>query len=74
MGSWIEVVVIFDGVWYIRGYFNKNGFFIVKNYLIGGLFWYGYKCMWGKDDVVEEELYEGIVKSMEGVLVEECYE
>ena len=30
--------------------------------------------MQGKDDVVEEELYEGTAKSMEGVLADECYE
>lgn len=66
-------MVILDGVWYICGYFSKNGLFIIKNYLFGGLLWYGYKCMWGKDDVVEEELFEGIVKFMEGIFVEECY-
>ena len=42
--------------------FSKNGSFIVKNYLTGGLLWYGHKCMRGKDDVVEEELYEGTAK------------
>lgn len=30
--------------------------------------------MRGKDDVVEEELYEGTAKLMEGVLANECYE
>lgn len=54
--------------------FSKNGSFIVKNYLTGGLLWYGHKCMQRKDDVVEEELYEGTAKLMEGVLAEECYE
>ena len=29
--------------------------------------------MRGKDDVVEDELYEGTAKSMEGILAEECY-
>lgn len=54
--------------------FSKNGSFIVKNYLTGGLLWYGHNCMRWKDDVVEEELYEGTAKPMEGVLAEECYE
>ena len=29
--------------------------------------------MRGKDDVVEDELFEGTAKSMEGILAEECY-
>lgn len=40
--------------------------------MTGGLLWYGHKCMKGKDDL-EEELYEGTSKSMEGSLAEECY-
>ena len=74
LGSWTRAVVTSDGVWHTCGHFNKNGSFIVKNYLTGGLLRYGHKCMWGKDDVVEEELYEGTAKLMEGVLAEECYE
>lgn len=73
LGSWTRAVVTSDGVWHNRGHFSKNGSFIVKNYLTGGILWYGHKCMQGKDDVVEEELYEGTAKSMEGVLAE-CYE
>ena len=38
-----------------------------------GLFWYGHECMQGKDDVIEEELYAGTAKSMEGILAGECY-
>ena len=30
--------------------------------------------MRGNDDIVEEELYEGTSKSMEGILSDECYE
>ena len=74
LGSWTRAVVTSDGVWYTHGHFSKNGSFIVKNYLTCGLLWYEHKCMQGKDDVVEEELYEGTAKSMEGVLAEECYE
>ena len=74
LGSWTRAVVTSDGVWHTRGHFGKNGSFIVKNYLTGGLLWYRQKCMRRKDDVVEEELYEGTAKSMEGVLADECYE
>lgn len=73
LGSWQRAVVTSDGVWHTRGHFSKNGSFIIKNYLSGGLLWYGHKCMRGKDDVVEEELFEGTAKSMEGILAEECY-
>ena len=40
--------------------------------MTGGLLWYGHKCMRGKD-VVDDDLYEGTAKLMEGFLVEECY-
>lgn len=73
LGSWEKAVVTSDSVWHTRGHFSKNGSFIIKNYLTGGLLWYGHKCMRGNDDIVEEELYEGTAKSMEGVLAGECY-
>ncbi|XP_028516281.1 uncharacterized protein LOC110243876, partial [Exaiptasia diaphana] len=72
LGSW-ERAVTSDGVWQTRGYFSKNGSFIIKNYLTGGLVWYGHKCMKGGDDLIEDELFEGTSKSMEGVLAGECY-
>ena len=53
MGSWNRAVVTSDGVWQTSG---KNGSLIIKNYLSGGLLWFGHKCMKGGDDVVEEEL------------------
>ena len=73
LGSWQRAVVTSDGVWHTRGHFSKNGSFIIKNYLTGGLLWYGHKCMRGNDDIVEEELFEGTSKSMEGILSGECY-
>ena len=63
-----------DGAWHTRGHFSKNGSFIIKNYLTGGLLWYGHKCMKGGDDIIEEDLYKGTAKSMEGVLADQCYE
>ena len=56
-----------------HGHFSKNGSFIIKNYLSGGLLWFGHKCVRGKDDVIEDDLYEGTAKSMEGMLADECY-
>ena len=73
LGSWERAVVTSDGVWHTRGHFSKNGSFSIKNYMTGGLLWYGHKCMRGKDDVVDDDLYEGTAKSMEGFLAEECY-
>ena len=55
LDSWKQDVVTLHGVWYSRGHFSKNGSFVVKNYLTGGLLWCGQKCMRGKDDVVEED-------------------
>ena len=73
LGSWQRAVLTSGGVWHTRGFFSKNGTFIIKNYMSGGLVWYGHKCMKGSDDVVEEDLYDGTAKSMEGVLAGECY-
>lgn len=73
-GSWKWAVMTSEGVWHTKGHFSKNGSFVVKNYLNGGLLWYGHKCMRGRDDVVEDDLYQGTAKSMEGVLSDECYE
>lgn len=56
-GCWKRAVVTSDGVWHTRGHFSKNGSFIIKNYMSGGLLWFGHKCMKGGDDVVEEDLY-----------------
>lgn len=48
LGSWKRVVVTSDGVWHTRGHFSKNSSFIIKNFLTGGLHWYGHRkinCM-----------------------------
>ena len=51
LGSWPRAVVTSGG-------FSKKWFFYsVNNHLTGGLLWCGHKCMRGKDDVVEENLY-----------------
>ena len=73
LGSWKKAVVTSDGLWHTRGFFRKNGSFIIKNYLTGGLLWHGHKCMRGGNDVVEDELYAGTAKSMEGVLADNCH-
>ena len=72
LGSWKRAVVTSDGVWHTRGHFSKNGSFIIKNYLTGGLLWFGHKCM--KGDSEDDELFQGTAKSMEGILADECYQ
>ena len=37
IGSWKRAIVTLDGFWHTRGHFSKNGSFIIKNYLSGGL-------------------------------------
>lgn len=59
LGCGKRAVVTSDGVWHTRSHFSKNGSFIIKNYLTGGLLWYGHKCMRERDDVVQEDLFEG---------------
>lgn len=71
LGSWKQGVVTSDGVWHTRGHFSKNGSFIIKNYLTGGLLWFGHKSMRGGSD--DDELFLGTAKSMEGILADECY-
>lgn len=71
MTNWQRAVVTSDGVWHTRGYFSKNGSFNIKNYLTGGLLWFGHKCKRGNQE--DDDLFLGTAKSMEGVLPDECY-
>ena len=47
LGSWNPAVVTSDGVSQMRGHFSKNGSFIIKNYLPGGLLWFVHKSVKG---------------------------
>ena len=64
MRSWQRAVVTSESARHMWCHFSKNGLFIIKNYFTQGLLWYGHKCMGGKHDVVEDELFEGMAKSM----------
>lgn len=57
---------------YQRTHLSKNSSYIIQNFLTGGLLWYGHKYIKGNDDVIDEGLYEGTAKSMEGVLADQC--
>ena len=35
--NWKQAVCTSDGVWHTRGHLSKNGSFVIKNYMTGGL-------------------------------------
>ena len=41
LGSWYCAVTTCDGCWQIRGHFSQSCTFIIKNYIMGGLLYYG---------------------------------
>ena len=53
-------VVTTDGVWHT----SLKMVLLLLRTKHWGLFWYGHKCMQGKDDVIEKELYAGTAKSI----------
>jgi len=70
LGSWSRAVTTCDGCWLIRGYFSQNSTFIIKNYLTGGLLYYGHLSMRGADKICNEELWQGTAKAAEGHLAQ----
>lgn len=53
-------VVTTDGVWHT----SLKMVLLLLRTKHWRLFWYGHKCMQGKDDIIEEPLYAGTVKSI----------
>ena len=70
LGSWSRAVTTCDGCWQIRGHFSQNCTFIIKNYLTGGLLYYGHLSMRGADKICDEELWQGTAKAAEGHLAQ----
>lgn len=70
LGSWSRGVTTCDGCWQIRGHFSQNCTFIIKNYLTGGLLYYGHLSMRGADNICNEELWQGTSKAAEGHLAQ----
>ena len=70
VGSWSRAVTTCDGCWLIRGHFSQNCTFIIKNYLTGGLLYYGHLSMRGADNICDEELWQGTAKAAEGHLAQ----
>ena len=48
--------------------------YFIENYLPNTILWYGHVCMCGNVDVVEEPLYPGTSKSVEGFLAEKVFQ
>jgi hypothetical protein len=51
-------------------YFSQNCTFIIKNYIKGGLLYYGHLSMRGADSICDEELWQGTSKAAEGHLAQ----
>jgi hypothetical protein len=68
VGSWSRGITTCDGCWQKRGYLSQNCTFIIKNYITGGLLYYGHLSMRGADNICDEELWQGTSKAAEGHL------
>ena len=66
LGSWSRAVTSTDGTWMTRGHHSKNATFSIRNYYNGALLYRKHLCQKGKDDIIEEELYQGTSKGAEG--------
>ena len=70
LGSWERAVTTCDGCWQIRGHFSQKCTFVIKNYITGGLLYYGHLSMRGADRICNEELWQGTAKAAEGHLAQ----
>ena len=70
LGSWDSAVTTCDGYWQTRGHFSQNCTFIIKNYITGGLLFYGHLSMRGADRICNEDLWQGTAKAAEGHLAQ----
>lgn len=66
LGSWKRAVTSADGAWMIRGFHSSNAMFSIRNYCNGALLYYKHLCQRGRDNVVKDDLFEGMSKSPEG--------
>ena len=66
LGSWNRAVTSADGTWMTRGFHSKNATFSIRNYYNGALLYRKHLCQKGRDDIIEEELYQGTSKGAEG--------
>ena len=66
LGSWSRAVTSADGTWMTRGFHSANFTFSIRNYFNGALLYRKHLCQRGRDDVVQEDLYQGTSKGAEG--------
>lgn len=57
LGSWHRAITTADGCWHIGSFFSQNCTFIIRNWMTGGILWYGHACMRGSDPIIEDDLY-----------------
>ena len=65
LGSWNSAVTSADGAWMTRGHHSKNFTFSIRNYYTGALY-RKQLCQKDRDDLINEELYQGTSKGAEG--------
>ena len=66
LGSWNRAVTSADGAWMTRGHHSKNFTFSIRNYYTGALLYRKHLCQKGRDDLINEEFYQGTSKGAEG--------
>ena len=64
LGSWSRAVTSADGAWMTRGFHSKNATFNIRNYCNGVLLYYKHLCQRGRDEIIDEPLYEGTYKDL----------
>ena len=65
LGSWNRAVTSADGAWMTRGHHSKNFTFSIRNYT-GALLYQKHLCQRGRDTSINEKLYQGTSKVVEG--------
>ena len=66
LGSWNHAVTSADDAWMTPGHHSKNFTFSIRNYYTGALLYRKHLCQKGRDDLINEELYQGTSKGAEG--------
>ena len=65
LGSWNCAVTSADGAWMTRHH-SKNFTFSINNYYTGALLYQKHLCQRGRDTSINEKLYQGTSKGVEG--------
>ena len=75
LGSLKNAVTTSDGCWLTRGSFSKNGTVTVRNFCNNSLLARKHMCQErGASEIIDESVYKGTSKSMEGYGTQACLE